>query len=651
MKKLLITLIVLAVIAAAGIWGARTFIKPAEIAIAEILPQDVAFYYSIQNIESTWKNIKTSRFWKKFSDLSLWKDIQVASGIEDLQNQFKENIGIALTEENIIKLIGKELVITITPGASAEAPPKILLLCRGKNKQSITEVINPIIAKVTEDDPTRIEKIQYQDNTITHIKPISSDQPEIRFFLLNNILVVGLGDTMSTIEKIADISGGKNEKSLASAETFKKITGLVGNTQKELAGLFYMDFTKMRKYLEALNVPGPEGTPTKVTTGMETLAFMGGWSELKDGLITKLYIYPNTKNLDPELKKMWEAKPQVPSTLKFAPEKTLLYIVSSSIDLSSMWNLWQTNLKAQAPEQSRQILQNIENFKNNWGIDLETEILPLIGNEVAFIFSDINTEGLMPIPKLGLVLKINNKDKADNAIGNIIAKNNEMAAAEAEAVEKEPAASVSEETTAEVVSEEIEPAEEEKPAEVIEPAAPRIRFQINLTDESYEEQTIKAIQLPLVGTGLAPGYTYMDDFLIIGATTKTLQEMIDVTKGKVKPLTYDPMYNKIASLLPKKNNQASYINVERLMEIGIGICNWVISFQQLSMPQGPQPEDPEEAKLFNQRKAQTEATIATIKNNVIPLLDTLKAIKVISTAAVNKEDHIEQTLVLRVEDI
>lgn len=415
-----------------------------------------------------------------------------------------------------------------------------------------------------------------------------------------------------------------------------------------------MDFSKMRKYLQALTLPGPEGTPARVATGMETLDFLGGWTEIKNGLITKLYIYPSAEALDPELKKMWETSPQAPSTLRFAPEKALLYIVSSSIDLSSMWNLWQTNLKAQAPEQAQPIMEGIENFKEEWGIDLETEVFPLVGNEIAFIFSDINTEGLMPIPKLGLALKINNKEKIDKLISDIIAKNNEKAAAEAEAAAAEvgTAVEVTEEAAVEVSTEEGEVTEEEEVTVETEPAPPpTIRFQINLTDESYDEHPIKALQLPLIGTGLAPGYTYLDDFLIIGATTKTLQEIIDVTKGKIKPLSHDPIYQKIAAVLPKKNNQASYINMERLMEIGIGICNWVISFQQLSMPAGPAPEDPEEAELFNQRKTQAEATIATINNNVIPLLKTLKAIKVVATVAVNKPDHIEQTLVLRVEDI
>lgn len=649
MKKVLIVIVALAV-AGIAIWGAMNLTKPEEALLAEILPQDIAFYYSIQNTETIWKNIKTSRFWREFSNIKLWTDIQVASGVDDLKNQFKENIGIELTEQNLMKLIGRELAISIAPGTSENDPPKILLLCRGKNNQSLTEVVNPIIDKIKEQDPTRIEKNQYQGKTITKIKSASADQPDIYLVLLDNILIVGLGDTETNIKNVLDISSGKSSKSLAATENFKKVTELIG-AQKNLAALFYMDFSKMRKYLkglQALQLPGAEQSPQQAITGIDMLDFMGGWSEIKDGLITKIYLYPNLKALDPEMKKVWETSPRVPGTLKFIPEKTLLYFIWSSIDLSTIWDIWQENLKQQAPAQIQPILTAIDNFKQEWGLDLNTDVFPLISDEIAFVFSDLITEGIMPIPKLGLMIKVKDKKKVDKLIEDLIAKNNEKATEEAAKAEQEATAEITEETTIEVTTEEGEVTEEET-AETIMPALPKV--QLNLTEQNYGEHTMKVIQLPLVGAlGLSPAYTYLNDYLILAINTKTLQEMIDVTEGKINPLTHDSEYADITEILPKKNNQSSYINFERLLDIGVGICN-LVSLQTGTLLQLPTPSDPEEAKAFEQQKAQAEATIATLNNSVIPLLKTLKAVRVVATAAVNKKDHTEQTLVLRVQDI
>jgi hypothetical protein len=498
--------------------------------------------------------------------------------------------------------------------------------------------VNPITEKVKKSDPSKVEDTEYKGKSVTHIKSASPDQPEMYIALLENVLLVGIGDTLSSVQKTIDISKGESKETLASSENYKKVLSLTGG-QKELAGLFYMDFAKMKNYFKGIALPGTEETQAQTGAGMDAINFIGGWTEIKNGLITKLYIYPNTAGMTPEMQKMWESKAQVPETMKFVPEKALLYIVSTSLNLNDIWNMWQENIKTQAKDQAQPVFDAITSFEKDWNISISKDILPAVSNEVALIFSDINTEGLMPLPKLGLALKIADKTKAEKVIGDLIKKNNDLAAAESAKVEK----------TAEEAAQET-PAVEES-AESESPAETSIRFQINLTAESYEGQEIKTIQLPLVGTGIAPGYTYIDDFLVLGLTTKSLQEMVDVKKGKVKSITQDPAYDEMSDILPKENNQASFINMDRLMDIGVGICGWIVNFQQLSMPQGPAPEDPKELELFNQQKAQVQATIDTINNNVVPLLKTLKAIKTIATASVNEKDCIEQTLILRVEDI
>lgn len=644
MKKWLIGIIAVVVIAVIAVFGAKILFAPKAVVLAEILPQDVAFYYSVQNLETIWKDVKTSNFWRDFSGLKLWEDIQVAGGIEDIKTQFKENVGVELTEDNFLKLAGQQLAVAVIPGAEQAAPPKILILSQAKTKQALLDITNPIIDKVKKSDPAKVEDIQHKGKTIIHIKAASGDQPDIYIAILDNILATGIGDTISPIQKIIDLSAGNDKDSLSTSESYKKIISLIGS-KKTLAGLFYMDFTKMKKYLQALSLPGQEGAPAPAAAGMDTINFIGGWTEIKEGLITKLYIYPNTEALSPDMQKMWQEKPQVPQTLKFTPEKVILYIASNSLNLQAIWNMWMSNLKAQAqaPEQAQPILDNISSFEKDWGLSITNDILPLAGNEVAFVFSDINTEGIIPLPRLGLALKVTDKTKTDQLIADLIRKNNEKAAEEEAKLEQMTESAAKETAAAETASQESTSTES--------PLQTAIRFKLNLTDESYEEHPMKTLQLPLVGAGVAPGYTYIDNFLVIGLTTKTLQEMLDVKNGKLKPLTQDPTYEKISATLPKENNQCSFINMERLIDIAVGVCNWLVTFQQLSIPQGPAPEDPKELELFNQQKAAAESTIATINNSVVPLLKTLKAIKFIATASVNKQNYIEQTLVLRVEDI
>lgn len=643
MKKLLIVIIVVGVIAAAAFYGLKTVTPTQEVDMAEILPNNVAFYYSIQNLDTIWDNVKDSSFWKEFSGLDLWENLQVSSGIEDLKTQFKDNIGIELSEDNFLKLAGRELAIAIIPAADANAAPKILVLFRGKNKKALDSIVGPIADNVKKADPGKIVTNQYSGKTISQIKSDSPDQPEIYFTVLDNVLALGIGDTLTAIQKTIDISSGKAADSLAKTSKYKNVQALIGQNKK-LAAIFYMDFSTMKDFLQGLSLPGPTGSQTQLTPGMDTLDYIGGWTEISDGLITKLYIYPNKEGLTPEMKKMWEAKPAVPGTLKLVPENVLLYLVSNTIDVSSMWNLWQENLKEQAPDQTQPVLDGISDFEEEWNISIENDVLPLIGNEIAFIFSDISTQGFIPIPKLGLALKVKDKKKMDKIIEDLIATNNEKAAA--------AAAELEEATLTEAEATETETGIEVDAVTIEEDiAGPSLRFQLSLTDETYEGQPIKTLQLPLVGTGLAPGYTYIDDYLIIGATTKTLQEIIDVKDKKINSLSKDPVYAGLSDLIPSANNQESYINMGRLIDIGIGICNWVVTFQQMTIPQGPAPEDPAELEAYTAQKVQAEATITTINDTVVPVLKTLRSLKLIASASVNKKDHIEQTMILKIEDI
>lgn len=634
MKKFIVGAVVVIVVAV-GAYLALTKVKaPTKgIQTAEILPQDVAFYYSLQNLESVWNNVKSSNFWKEFSELKLWQDTQVTSGIDDIKKQIKDNIGLELNEANFIKLAGLELAVAIIPDADQNKPPQVLIVFQGKTKQDITDVLTPVTEKIKKDDPTKFEQLQHKGETISHIKAASAEQPDIYLMQVKNILVVGVGNVLTHLQKTADLASGNAKDSLFSSANFKKACSFE-TTGKKIIGLFYMDFSKMKSYFQQLSALGGQNAAAPAA-GTESINYIGGITELKDGLTTELFIYPNMSALSPEMKKMWETAPKTPETLKLTPEKALLYLGSTSIDLSALWNLWKENINKQPAEQAKPIMDTLNNFEKEWGISISNDILAPLGSEIALIFSDIKTEGIIPTPKIGLAIKALNKEKIDKLISNVLNKNNEKAKAEAAKIAETAKTETS--ATQEGTSPETE--------------ALGSRFQLSLTDESYDGQTIKALQLPIVGAGFTPGYTYINDYLVIGATTGTVQEIIDVSKGKIKPLTQDATYMKIAETFPKENNQLSFINLGRLVDISVGIAKWVVSFQQMTIPQGPAPTDPAEREQYTQQKAQAEATIATINNNVVPFLNTLRALKFVATVSVNKKDHIEQKIVLNIEDL
>lgn len=716
MKKALIATVALLVLVIAIVFGIKVMVFPPELVIMKILPEEVSFYYSVQDLESMWEVVKTSNFWRKFSQLKLWDDIQIQARLRDIQNHFRENAGIELTEANFLKLAGRELAIAIIAPRSLAGFPDTLLLARGKDRQDLLNIVNPAIERIKRKESILIEDIQYKGKEIIHIKPAAEEQPDTYFTLLGNVLIVGIGKTPASLKKVIDISTGEEKKSLAVSEKYQKLAPFI-STRRNVASVFLLDFVEMQRYFERfLGIPGYEMSSAQPLVNAPVISCIGGWTKIKEGLVTKLYIYPQKECFTPEMKQIWEIKPKVLETLRFTPEKVLLYIAYGTLDVSNMWDVWMENLRAQAEshEKTQRILAGIENFERDWDISIINNILPLLGEEIAFVFSDISIKAFMPVPELGLVLKITDKVKMENLIKHLVKKNNEKAELEAKKRKEmmemrntiedvgeflkgmewlmkksdempEMLAIVKKLEAVEEMSEQMEILEkikgwDETPEkreimeklkdfiqmterikgqeEMIEKmedykyVPPTFRFRkIDLTEETYEGCTIKALQIPVEGIGLVPGYTFIDNFLLIGATTETVREMIDVKKDKVKALSQDTAYRQLTDILPSKNNQMSFVNMERLADVGIKISELIVDFQRLAMPLGPPPENPVELESFNQQRMRAEATIAMIQEHVIPILRILKSIKTITTASINKRDHIEYTLILKAEDI
>ena len=161
-------------------------------------------------------------------------------------------------------------------------------------------------------------------------------------------------------------------------------------------------------------------------------------------------------------------------------------------------------------------------------------------------------------------------------------------------------------------------------------------MQLKFEEVSYGGVPIRFISVPLVGKGLTPGYAFLGDFLVLATSTSTLEKMIDLSQGKGNSLLKDSNYLSVSSELPEKTNQMGYINTQRIFDMAIDICNWIISFQQLNLP-----------PVFSPgvlAAGQADATQKVLRDTVIPLLKAMKAVKVIGINTTYTENGIEQII-------
>ena len=102
--------------------------------------------------------------------------------------------------------------------------------------------------------------------------------------------------------------------------------------------------------------------------------------------------------------------------------------------------------------------------------------------------------------------------------------------------------------------------------------------------------------------------------------------MVDTYKRDTPSIAEDEGFKSASLIIDKKTNQLVYVNVSKMMDAGIEISSWIASFQALQA-------DAVEAQANQQ----------FIQESLIPLLKSLKAIKIIGVNILYTPDGIEQT--------
>ncbi len=613
------------------------------VGLESYLPKSTVAYYAVKDIKTTWTQLRSSQFYKELSALPLWDELQAQAAIGNFLKSFKDAFGFELTEQRVMDVIGEELAVAVLMGAPADPEPKMLFLSRTGAKTQLAELAGRLLDKAKSAGNQKLETWKYNGYDLHNIKSNDPTAPELNYTFLDNILVLGVGKTRNAMEGVVDLYKGKRGESIANSENFKKFMSLSSDVKGKRVGLFFMDFEQIAKAVEGakLNVPGAIGANLGQTLSL--LKLIGGVSVMEQGLFTKIYVVPNKQSMDATTKAVWEAKPQVLASLKFIPEGTVLYSATNSMDVKKLWGVWKQNLLKQAPDQAKTVLDAIAKAEANLGMSVETDLLSWVGDEVAYTFNDVTLESVFPIPKMALIVKVTDKAKAQMFIEKLVDYANKQAAtvatpaapatpAEAPAGTPAPAQPAGAPTAA--------PAAAPVPA-AAPTAAPAI--QLKLEEIDYNGVTMKFISIPLMGKGLAPGFAFLGDFLVLSTSTSSLEKMIDVAQGRGNSLLKDSNFVSVSKHLPEKTNQMGYVNTQRVFDIGVDICNWIISFQQLNVPAPGTPGIT--------APAQVNATQRILKDTVIPMLRALKVVRVIGINTTYTDNGIEQIVDVQLGDV
>ncbi|MFC2140622.1 DUF3352 domain-containing protein, partial [Candidatus Auribacterota bacterium] len=491
-----------------------------------------------------------------------------------------------------IGLLGEELSLGIKTAGDI---PTVTIISKIKDKKSLENNL-ALILKTGEKEGT-IQKENYQNIEIVFVKSSVPEQPNIGFaFLSDNKLSLVIGGSIQDNKDIIDRGVGAKE-SFADNQEFKKLfkKSITGD------GIFFINLSGINR------LSSPEALNPFFAGGTDMVKAIGGVVSFAEGIELSLRIVPNKEKMSDDVLKLWMLRPNKANTLGYVPENTLFYTGTTAIDFKAFFESWKKNLAGQNNEAAKTFLTGLENLKNQ-NVDIENGIIPNLGKEFALVCSGLSADGIFPEIELSFMISTKNKDVIKTQLEGII-----------KSIEGSFGGGAAEEEAGNL-------------------------FKIETATQQYSGVDIIELKLPLVGAGFSPCYAFIDDFTVISTSVKGVKKLIDVSEGKVKSIKEDANYKTIANIITDKSNQLGYVNVQEVLSAAVSICEWIISFQRLSMPKGDTPEE-------KARREEIEQTEAILKENVIPLLKVLKVVKVLGSNTRYLDDSsINQIFKLYIKD-
>ena len=536
MKKLMLVLLIVVVtgLVAGGIFMFWQSTRP-PLEVGAILPPQPLLFVHMNDIEQNLGEFTQTRFWQILKGIDYIKYMKESGGDEAALKHFDEMRKQLFSEEMKVfakTFLGKEVAVAVYGGEGNSLDPKNIvnvasqtfLVTRLKPEVKFAEKFSGLIGKM--DPNISVEEVDYEKNKIYLISTKGAPF-KIGYTRINNLLVVGLNEKAA--RACIDVYRKKNS-ALQEDEAYLRVRA---HAEPEADFLGYMNFAKLIGDLKAqivgwLSANGEVNELVqkqldesfKRAKGFELMSFSA-----LGGPLTRLKfdIHYDRNAVDPEVKPLYECSAQDNATLRFIPEHVLGYQWSPCYDLNYYWKQTRDNLGdaflAKGVEANPE--EFIAGLEDSLGISIENDIIPALGSEFGWLWTDIAVDRLAPIPQLAMYMKTVDKDKVKNMMSDLIAKQS------------------------------------------------FVRPEI----ESVGGEDVYYFKIPLVDN-LEPAYSFINGYLMIATSRNLIKQAMAANAGE-KPSILDQADFKQADLgLAAKNNAVFFLNMQGITEKADDLLEW-----------------------------------------------------------------------------
>ena len=511
---------------------------------AKYLPENTLLFYSMSDVEGLWDGVVKSKFWEELKKLRLWTDIAFQDNLNKALAVFKTKIGMELTQSRIMDIFGKRFTVAVLLGQNSE-DVNVFLQTHVSKKTDFLEAILQTFIKQTVQN---MQETTYQDEKIFFLPASSPDQPEVRYTLVNGLLTVAVGKTEASIKNIIDLLKGSGGVSLSQNPNYESSQKFLNDDQNYHI-LSFMDFTRLSTVLPKVIEPLKKAQPnafkninldeiSKNLQQIKCVCARGAYGN--DGLLNvKTFIVPDLDKMSADQKTQWTQTEESLQAIDFSPLESLAVNFVGNVNAGQLWKNITDAAAASvsspeiSPDETKLSANPLAGFMNAisaWqtqsGVRVQEDLMDQIGEELGFVFSGLNFEGQLPVPRFGIILKAKDAPAFYSKLNQILEKTF---------------------------------------------TGPEAVFALNLQKKTLQGAEITVLETQF-GEGLSPVIGHLDSWIFLASNEAFADKILLTKAGSTQKLSEKGSFQKI---IPDANGKATQISFMDLAGISTMLKNLV----------------------------------------------------------------------------
>jgi hypothetical protein len=548
MRKFLPAILVILIFALGGLVYLYLQSSQQPLAAESVLPQSPQVFLHLKNPAQHWDDFAKTEFFKKVSTVDLvavMRKTDMDQKMIDQVTKIQETLARPELQVFLRQFLGQEVVLaTYTPKGSGPALvpglpplPEVFLVTRLNNQVRFAEQFSTLLSQINKD--IKVEEVQYQRHKI-YIVSIKDKPLKIAYTRIKDLLIVGLGDGPvkqsidTSLNPAAAITNGElhqkiKAKALADAQILSYISfdTIIENFKTQLIAKFAQLGEDQKKFAEEQ----VEKSLGKMK-GFKTISFSSLYGPLAQ---MKIDVFYKLEELDPDVKAMYNCQPTENPTLGFAPQGVLAYQWTACLDAAASWKQMVEEYDAAAEAQKaaqagtaagqavvphpKDILEQV------LGMDIETEVLPVIGSEIGGWVTDVVLGGPYPVPKIVFFIQVKDKEKALGILEKVV----------------------------------------------------NLQPFLRPEKEDYQGTGLNTFKLGM-GTDLQPGYCILDNYLMAATSVELLKQAIDNKSSGQATIKQNPALATVEPSFFDKNNSVTFLAMKEIAGKAESFIDWSQGF-------------------------------------------------------------------------